>query len=87
MPKIDFRKFRLFTDITQKTTKEVDVSFKFADMLYKKCDGIMAHDIALRIYKSTGPVELTKEELETVTPFVNTYFTPLFIDSFTANIQ
>ena len=85
--KIDFRKFRLFTDITQEKTKETDVSFKFADMLYKKCDGIMAHDLALRIYKSKDPVEFTQEELDALMPFVNTYFTPLFIDSFTANIR
>lgn len=87
MPKIDFKHFRVFTDISQKETKEMDVSFKFADMLYKKRDGIMAHDLALRIYKSKDQVEFTQEELDELKPFVNTYFTPLFIDSFTANIQ
>ena len=86
MPKIDFKHFRVFTDITQKGTQEVDLSFQFSDMLYKKSNGIVAHDLALRIYKAQGAVEFTEEELTALKPFVEEHFTPLFIDSFNANV-
>lgn len=87
MPKIDFKHFRVFTDITQKETQEVDLSFQFSDMLYKKSNGIVAHDLALRIYKAQEAVEFTEEELAALKPFVEENFTPLFIDSYNANIQ
>lgn len=86
MSKIDFKHFRVFTDITQKGTQEVDLSFQFSDMLYKKSNGIVAHDLALRIYKAQCAVEFTEEELTALKPFVEENFTPLFIDSFNANL-
>jgi hypothetical protein len=87
MPKIDFKHFRVFTDITQEKTEVVDLSFQFSDMLYKKSNGIVAHDLALRIYKAQGAVEFTEEELTALKPFVEENFTPLFIDSYNKNIQ
>ena len=87
MPKIDFKHFRVFTDIAQKETNEIDISFQFSDMLYKKSNGIMAHDLALRIYKAEGPVEFKEDELKALQPFVEGNFTGLFIDSYNKNIQ
>jgi len=87
MPKIDFKHLKVFTDITQEKTQEVDISLQFSDMLYKKCNGIVAHDLALRIYKAEGPVEFSQQELDALKPFVEENFTPIFIDSFNANIQ
>ena len=86
MPKIDFKHFKVFRDITQAATDEVDISLQFADTLYKKSNGIVAHDLALRIYRAEGPVEFKNEELSALKPFVETHFTPLFIDSYNANI-
>ena len=87
MKKIDFKHFRVFTDITHENTNEIDVSLLFSDMLYKKSNGIVAHDLALRIYKADGPVEFKDEELDALKPFVEENFTPIFIDSYNANIQ
>lgn len=84
---IDFRHFKVFTDISQKESNEVDIAFQVADLLYKKSNGIVAHDLAHRIYKADGPVEFTQEELDALKPFVEENFTPLFIDSYNANIQ
>lgn len=87
MPKIDFKHFRVFTDISQEKTEVVDLSFQFSDMLYKKSNGIVAHDLALRIYRATGPVEFTQEEIDALKPFIEENFTGLFIDSYNKNIQ
>lgn len=83
---IDFKHFKVFTDITQENTQEEDAHRTFSDLLYKNANGIMAHDLALRIYRSEGPVEFDDEEIAFLTSFVERGFTPLFIDSFKANI-
>lgn len=87
MKKIDFRHFKMFMDISQETTVEEDMHKTFADFLYKNINGIQAHDLALRIYRAEGPVELSEDDLSLLNGFVESGFTPLFIDSFRANIH
>lgn len=86
MKSIDFLHFKAYTDITQSTSIETDVRLTFADMLYKNMNGVMAHDIAMRIYKSNGPIVLNETELELVTEF-SKGMTPIFQDSLAANIK
>lgn len=86
MKKIDFRHFKMFTDIEHQKTVETDVSRDFADTIYKNANGIVAHNLALRIYRSAEPVELSEEEVSFLTSFVEGT-TPIFQDSFAANIQ
>ncbi len=87
MPKqIDFSKFKMFTDISQEETVETDQRREFADVVYKNVPGIAANELALRIYKSKGPIELSDEDLAILMPFVEQGFVPVFIDSFKANL-
>lgn len=86
MAKIDFKHFKMFTDISQSKTEELDIATMFADMLYKRVNGIVAHDLALRIYRATEPVEFKDEEVAMLQPFIEANFTPIFIDSFNANL-
>ena len=83
---IDFKNFKMFTDIRQTETVTVDVRLDFSDMIYKNANGIVAHEIALRIYKSDGPVEITAEEKDFLQAFAQRG-TPMFYDSFNANIK
>ncbi len=76
----------MFLDITQEKTQIVDVSRDLADTIYKNANGIMAHDLAFRIYRSEGQLELTDDELAFLASFLNST-TPIFQDSFAANIQ
>ena len=85
MSKIDFEHFKAFIDITQTTREEVDIRRTFSDLIYKNLNGIVAHDVALRIYHSSGPVEFNDEELETIKGVLH-LTTPLFQDSLNANI-
>lgn len=62
MAKIDFKKFKMFTDITQERTVEVDARKTVADVLYIQFSGIAAHDLAFRIYRSEGEMEVNDEE-------------------------
>lgn len=82
--KIDFQHFRMFTDITREHTEEIDIRRDFADLIYKGSNGVMALDIATRIYKSADEVEFSAEESEFIYTFVSGT-TPIFQDSFRAN--
>lgn len=83
---IDFKNFQMFTDISQTSSVTVDVRRDFADMIYKNANGIVAHDLALRIYRSEGPIEVNQEEKEFLYAFAQRG-TPMFFDSFNANLK
>ena len=83
--KIDFKHFKAFTDISQERTTEVDVHKDIADAIYKNVNGIAAHDLALRIYRSEGPVELSEEDQKILRDFLKNT-TPIFMDSFEHNL-
>ena len=86
MKTLDFRHFKIFTDISQQRTVETDMATDFADALYKNANGIVAHDPALRIYREKGPVELTEQEEAFLIDFSKKHTTPLFQDSLISNI-
>lgn len=86
MKTIDFTKLKVFTDISQEQTHVIDDHKGFADLVYKNVPGIAAHELAMRIYKSDGPIEVSEEDLQILIPFVEQCFTPIYIDSFKANI-
>lgn len=83
---IDFKNFQMFTDISQNNSVTVDVRRDFADMIYKNANGIVAHDLALRIYRADGAIEINDEEKEFLTAFAQRG-TPMFFDSFNANLK
>lgn len=86
MKTIDFRHFKVYTDITQSEQTEIDAALEFADTLYKNANGVIAHDLALRIYREKGPVELSEQEEAFLVAFSKKYTTPLFQDSLISNI-
>lgn len=82
--KIDFQHFKMWMDITHKDRIETDLRKDFADIIYKNANGVMALDIAMKIYKSEGPVEFSVDEMEFLSIFVKDT-TPQFQDSFNDN--
>lgn len=86
MKTIDFTKFKMFVDISQEETVISNQRVEFADVIYKNVPGIAAHELAMRIYKSDGPMELSDEDLSILLPFVEQGFVPVFVDSFKANL-
>ena len=75
----------MYKDIHQKETFVIDVSVNVSDLIYKNTNGIMGHDIALRIYRSDGPVAFNDEELQFLREFAKET-TPIFQDSIELNI-
>lgn len=80
MKKADFKAFGMFTDITHTKRITGDARREFADLLYLRTSGIAAHDLAFRIYRSDGPVELSDEEAALVRDTARRYCNGAFID-------
>lgn len=87
MKKINFKEFKMFMDIAHERFNVADMRKSVADVIYKNSNGVMALDLAMRIYKSDGEIELNPEELSFMEQFVNTNTTAMFIDSYRENLH
>lgn len=85
MKTVDFKHFKLYKSIDHSESVELDARKEFADTLYKNSNGIVAHDLAFRIYKSDDPVELTDDEY-TLCVDIASAGRPIFYDSFIDNV-
>ena len=56
-------------------------------MLYLNFNGVRAHALALKIYRSEGETEYSEEEVRTLTEASNTYGTPAFIDGLREQLE
>lgn len=86
MKNIDFKNFRAYNDISHGTTTTVDIRRDFADLIYKNMNGIVAHDLALRIYRSEEPVTLNEEEEKIIMQLAEKGL-PIFMDSLRNNMS
>lgn len=87
MVKLNFRQFTVPTGINGKNTRTGDASEDFADIIYLNVNGIRAHALAMKIYKSEGAEEFTDEEVRMMADVAERYCTPAFIDGLRAQIQ
>ncbi len=85
MKQINFKNFKQYDDISHETTTTVDLRHGFADLLYKNVNGIAAHDLAFRIYRSEGPVTINEEEEKIIIQLAEKGL-PIFMDSLKDNL-
>lgn len=84
---MNFRQFTVPTGINGKNTRTGDASEDFADIIYLNVNGIRAHALAMKIYKSKGAEDYTEEETKLITSVAERYCTPSFIDGLRAQIR
>ncbi len=78
--KINFEKFKVYTSISHKTAQTTDVRERFADMLYTGVNGIRAHALAMKIFKSNGSMDYDPEEIRLIKGIADQFCVPGFID-------
>lgn len=78
--RIDFQQFKIYTTVSRKTAQSVDVRESFADMIYKNVNGIRAHALAMKIYKSEGKTEYTEDDVKLIRTVAEQLCVPGFID-------
>lgn len=81
MIKIDFSKFPMYADIEHSRKEEVDIRKGVANRIYTTIAGITAHELAFRILRSSGPIELDADDIATMKLFAASEGTPAFQDS------
>jgi len=85
MKTINFKQFLMYDNLDHTSTFEVDLREEVADGLYKTSNGIAALDLALKVHRSDGPIELTEDEFRILDAFAMNG-TARFIDSLRDNI-
>ena len=81
MKTINFKEFGLFTGISKKEKRTVDVRESFANVLYCQTNGIKTHSLAFKIYNSEGEIAVDEEEAGLISLVADQYCTPAFIDA------
>lgn len=87
MTKINFQQFRIPAGIDRSRYQTGDARESVANMLYLNVNGIRAHALALKIYRSEGETDFTEEEVRTLREVADTYATPAFIDGLNDQLE
>ena len=87
MKRINFKEIEIFTDISKTKTFTGDGREEFANLLYTGCNGIAAHALALKIYQSDGPIEISEAEESIILGSAEQRCTPAFIDGIRKQLE
>ncbi len=87
MAKINFQQFRIPAGIDRSRYQTGDARESVANMLYLNVNGIRAHALALKIYRSEGETDFTEDEVRTLREVADTYATPAFIDGLNEQLE
>lgn len=80
MSNINFQYFKIYTTISHKESRTTDVREAFADTIYNSVNGIRAHALAMKIYKSDGKTEYSDDEVKLIQAVADKMCVPGFID-------
>ena len=80
MRKINFKKMKFWTGIDHSKIIEQDVRLDLGNLIYKFGD-IRGMDLALRIYKSEGEIELNDMEYAHLEEFVSSHCSPQMVEA------
>ena len=86
MAKINFKEFQLYTGCDKETTIPMDVRKRIGDMFYLHGTGIAQAELALRIFKSDGPIDLSADDMKTLTQVGRLLLPGTIIDCLEMNI-
>lgn len=86
MSKLDFQHFKVYASISRKAAHTVDARETFADVIYNNVNGIRAHALAMKIYKSEGETEYDDNEVKLMIAVANKFCVPGFIDGLNEQI-
>ena len=85
MTHVNFKEFKIYTSIAQNETRTLDVREALSNGMYMSLQGIRAHDLALRIFRSEGDIEISDEDMAIIQEYAKN-LTPVFMDSLQLNI-
>lgn len=87
MTKIDFQHFKVYASISRKAAHTVDARETFADVIYNNVNGIRAHALAMKIYKSEGKTEYSDDEVKLIQAVADKMCVPGFLDGLSEQLD
>lgn len=87
MAKLDFQHFKVYASISRKAAHTVDARESFADVIYNNVNGIRAHALAMKIYKSDGETEYSDDEVKLIQAVADKMCVPGFIDGLSEQLD
>lgn len=84
---IDFQHFKVYASISHNVSHTADVRETFADMIYNNVNGIRAHALAMKIYKSDGETEYNEDEAKLISAVAEKMCVPGFIDGLSEQLE
>lgn len=87
MTKIDFQHFKVYASISRKAAHTVDARETFADVIYNNVNGIRAHALAMKIYKSEGKTEYSEDEVKLIQAVADKMCVPGFLDGLSEQLD
>lgn len=87
MTKIDFQHFNVYMGVSRQDLRITDVREAFANTIYNSVNGIRAHALAMKIYKSDGETEYSEDEVKLIQAVADKMCTPGFIDGLSEQLD
>ena len=87
MKKLNFQQFSAPTGVSRKNRRTGDVRENFADLIFLNINGIKAHALAMKIYKSEGWTAYSHEEIELIMRVAENLCVPNFIDGLKEQLE
>lgn len=86
MKRVDFSRMRFRAGLASEETFTQDIREQFADLVYTRCRGVAALELARKIYGSDGETEYSDREVEIMRECAMTC-TPQMIDAFSTALE
>lgn len=80
MAKLNFQQFSIPTGIDKRNRQTGDARESFANLIYLNVNGIRAHALAMKIYRSEGETEYSQDEVKLIKEVADRMCAPNFID-------
>ncbi len=85
--KINFQQFKIYTSVNHKKSETGDIRELFADAIYNSVNGIRAHALAMKIYKSEGATDYEDKEAELIKSVAERLCAPGIIDGLNEQLE
>jgi hypothetical protein len=81
MAKVNFKELTIYTGIAKNKKITGDARESFADILYSRCNGIRAKNLAMKIFTGEGEIEVSPEDINIIRFTAENFCTPAFMDA------
>jgi hypothetical protein len=81
MKTINLKELAVYTGVSKTEKVTGDARESFANIVYTRMNGIQAHELAFRLYRSDGAVSVSDGDAQIIMNVARQYCTPAFIDA------